>query len=306
LEILSYIPGLGYLAEKGASKIQEFRNLLTGIDGATVTADVTKTVETELTPPTNTGAPSPYDVPGFGIPGPPGFGSGGGAAGKSKLHGVVDISGGAIPILNEDGTYTTTGAVNEASPGESVITRTAIEIAAILQRIDAGVSLIARSLPIPARAELSPIAAMESVFTTTSSVVNNYALAPGPAGESVFERTAIEIAAILQRIDAGVSLIARSLPIPARAELSSIAAPETATRVSPITPRVNMGGDDGARDYYNPRNVAPITQADRTAYSFNERREIVIEVAAEKGTAARIVRAPRDVDIQLVASGGNA
>jgi hypothetical protein len=43
------------------------------------------------------------------------------------------------------------------------------------------------------------------------------------------------------------------------------------------------------------------------AYSFSERREtIVIEVAAEKGTAARIVRAPRDVDIRLVTSGSNA
>jgi hypothetical protein len=67
-----------------------------------------------------------------------------------------------------------------------------------------------------------------------------------------------------------------------------------------------MGGDEGASDYYNPRNVAPITQAERMAYSFSERREtIVIEVAAEKGTAARIVRAPRDVDIRLVTSGGN-
>ena len=68
-----------------------------------------------------------------------------------------------------------------------------------------------------------------------------------------------------------------------------------------------MGGDEGANDYHNPRNVSPITQAERTAYSFSERREtVVIEVAAEKGTAARIVRAPRDVDIRLVTSGSNA
>ena len=67
-----------------------------------------------------------------------------------------------------------------------------------------------------------------------------------------------------------------------------------------------MGGDDGANDYYNPRNVPPITQAERMAYSFTEHRDtIVIEVAAEKGTAARVVRAPRDVDIRLVTSGGN-
>jgi hypothetical protein len=42
------------------------------------------------------------------------------------------------------------------------------------------------------------------------------------------------------------------------------------------------------------------------AYSLQERREmVVIEVAAEKGTAARVVRAPRDADIRLVTSGDN-
>jgi hypothetical protein len=72
-------------------------------------------------------------------------------------------------------------------------------------------------------------------------------------------------------------------------------------------PRVNTGGGDGSAAHHNPRAIAPITQAERAAYSFHEeRRTIVIEVAAEKGTAARIVRAPRDADIQLVMSGGNA
>jgi hypothetical protein len=110
----------------------------------------------------------------------------------------------------------------------------------------------------------------------------------------IITRTAVEIAAILRRIDAGVSRISQSL------------SPIAATRTGPITPRVRMGGDEGASDYSNPRNIAPITQAERTAYSFSERREtVVIEVAAEKGTAARVVRAPRDVDIRLVTSGGN-
>jgi hypothetical protein len=244
LEILSHIPGLGHLAGKGAEKIEEFRNFLKGVDGATVSAEVNvpKKVTAELTPPTGTGVPSPYDIPGFGVPGAPDFGSASGAAGKSKLHGVVDISGGAIPTIDSDVTYTAAGAVNGASAS---------------------------------------------------------------TGESLLTRTAIEIAATLRRIDAGVSFISNSLPMSARAELPSIATPETATHASPITPKIRMGGDEG--DYYSPRNISPITQAERMAYSFSERREtVLIEVAAERGTAARIVRAPRDIDIQLVTSGGNA
>jgi TP901 family phage tail tape measure protein len=242
LEILSYIPGLGHLAGKGAEKIEEFRNFLKGVDGATVTADVNvpDTVEAEITPPVDTAA-SPYDAPGFGIPG---IGAAPGTGGKSKLHGVVDISGGAIPDIDGEGTYTTTSAVDNAS-------------------------------------------------------------APGTATSALTSHV-ISIAAILQRIDASVSLISRSLPPAARAELPAIAAPGTATRTSLVLPRVNMGGGDSP-DYHNPRDISPVTQAERMAYSLEERRNtIVIEVAAEKGTAARIVRAPRDVDIQLVTSGGNA
>ena len=69
-----------------------------------------------------------------------------------------------------------------------------------------------------------------------------------------------------------------------------------------------MNGDGGdTPEYINPRNIAPITQAERTAYNYSERMErLIIEVAAEKGTAARIVRAPRDAEIMLVHSGGNA
>jgi hypothetical protein len=253
LEILSNIPGLGHLAGKGAEKIEEFRNFLKGVDGATVTTDVNVTAEARrqffegknVTPPVDTGVPaSLYDIPGFGTPGIPGIDGVTGTGGKSKLHGVVDISGGAIPGIDGGGTYTATGAVNSAS---------------------------------------------------------------APAGETLITRTAVEIAAILHRIDDSVSLISRSLPLSARQGLSAISAPVTATRTGPITPRVRMGGDEGASDYYNPRNIAPVTQAERMAYSFSERREtVVIEVAAEKGTAARIVRAPPDVDIRLVKSGGNA
>jgi hypothetical protein len=52
--------------------------------------------------------------------------------------------------------------------------------------------------------------------------------------------------------------------------------------------------------------MAPVTKAERMAYSLEERREtVVIEVAAARGTDARIVKAPRDIDIQLVSSGAN-
>ncbi|MDR2097700.1 MAG: phage tail tape measure protein [Spirochaetaceae bacterium] len=262
LEALSKIPGVGDLAGRGSAEIQEFRNFLKGIKkGTTITAEGYDLYEQRkaMGSKAPTKAPtseidelmkslgissSPYDIPGFGIPGIPG--AEGALGGKSKLHGVVDISG-IIPSIDGGGTYTAGGAVTNATP--------------------------------------PPVSAIPEAFT----------------------RTAIEVAAILRRIDAGVSLISRSLPVSVRSELPAISAPETATRISPITPRIHMGGDEGASDYYNPRNIAPVTQAERMAYSLSERREtVVIEVAAEKGTAARIVRAPRDVDIRLVTSGGNA
>jgi TP901 family phage tail tape measure protein len=60
-----------------------------------------------------------------------------------------------------------------------------------------------------------------------------------------------------------------------------------------------LGGD--------PRGIAPVTQAEQTVYSLQERRETVgIEVSAAKGTDARITRAPRDINIELVSSGSNA
>jgi hypothetical protein len=248
LEILSYIPGLGHLAGKGAEKIEELRNFLKGVDGATVNAEVNtpESIEAELTPPVDTGVPAfPYDIPGFGVPGIPDIDGTGGAGGRSKLHGVVDILGGAIPAIDGEGSYTATSAVDNAS-------------------------------------------------------------APG-TGTAALTSYVIAIATTLRSIDGSVSAIAHSLPLAVRAELPAISAPVTATRISPIMPRIDMGGGIGNGDYYSPQAIAPITQAERTAYGFQEdRKTIVIEVAAEKGTAARVVRAPRDVDIQLVTSGGNA
>jgi TP901 family phage tail tape measure protein len=243
LEILSYIPGLGHLAGKGAEKIEEFRNYLKGVDGATVSAEVNTPDEIALTPPTDTAT---LVIPGVA---PLDFsdsaGAGTGAAGKSKLHGVVDISGGAIPSIPGDET-TRTATSGGASPEGNVVP---------------------------------------------------------PA----LTQTVIGIAAVLRKIDASVSIIASSLPIAARAPLPEITATGTATRTSFALPQVRMNGDEeDASDYYNPRAIAPITQAERMVYRVDERiNRLVIEVAAERGTAARIVRAPRDAEIELVNSGGN-
>jgi TP901 family phage tail tape measure protein len=321
LEILSNIPGLGHLAGKGAEKLEELRNFLKGIDDATIIAEVDtpETVEAEITPPVP-GSP-PLDYPDFGIPG---IGSAPGAGGRSKLHGVVDISGGAIPTIDNEGSYTITSAINNASaPGTatSALTSYVISIAATLKSIDGSVSAIARRLPPEVRAELpamtSPATASNNVINfpmpdtgnsyTTTSVINNTVPPLPPAMPAALTSSAISIAAALKSIDGSVSAIARRLPPEVRAELPAMTSPATATRTNLSLPRVNMGGNDGSADYYNPRNMPPITQVERTAYNIEERiQRLVIEVAAEKGTSARIARAPRDADIRLVNTGGNA
>jgi hypothetical protein len=244
LEILSYIPGLGHLAGKGAEKIEEFRNLLKGIDGATVTAKVNPPENVTLTP--DMGKAQEISLPGFNMPE---FALGGAeAVGKSKFHGVFDISGGALvsPFGDSSGTYTASGAIGSAAVPDipDTVTRGMAEITAVLRKIDASVSDIFRRLP---------------VFDTAG-------IAP------------------------------------------EIIRADTVTRTSFALPRVNMSGDsEDAPDYTNPRAIAPITQAERTAYSVEERiNRLIIEVTAEKGTAARIARAPRDAEIELVSSGGNA
>jgi hypothetical protein len=325
LELLAKIPGVGKLLEPAIKGLNDFRNKLKGIEAPVIEAEV-KTPETEfdkLTKEFGIAMPEILDIdyPGFGIPG---MGSVPGTGERSKLHGVVDISGGVVPAFDSEGPYTTTSAVDSASsPGTATaaLTSYVIGIAATLQRIDASVSAIARSLPPAARAELSAINAPEIAARNVINIpmlpvsgkgpqtTDTAASTPPPpilAIPPTLTSNIIGITDTLQRIDASVSLISRSLPPAARAELPAIAAPGTATRTSLALPRVNMGGGDGP-DYHNPRDISPVTQTERMAYSLEERRHtIVIEVAAEKGTAARIVRAPRDVDIQIVRSGGNA
>jgi hypothetical protein len=229
LEILSHIPGLGHLAGKGAEKIQEFRNLLKGIDGATVTANVNPPDNVTLTPPTDKGTQTlttqDFSAPQFAI---------GGADGKSKLHGVVDISNGA-----------------------------------------AGYSLADRAT-----------SATSTATNAVSSAAN-----PAPIIPEIIIRNISEMTYILRKIDTATRDIANGL---------------TSTG-SNLMPNVKMNGDDDeSPNFNNPRAIAPITQAERMTYNVRERiQKIIIEVAAEKGTSARVVRAPRSAEIELTTSGGN-
>jgi hypothetical protein len=255
LEVFAKIPGVDKLLGPAVQAIKSFRQNLTGIDETAIvktkieeppTSDLDAEMA-ELMAKYNITMPE-MDMPDFNTPdfNTPDFSGGFGEA-VSKLHGVVDISGGAGYYAPDDeGTYTTTGAL--ASAGGA-----------------------------------------------------------SPAIPESLTRAMIGIAAILRRIDASVTKIS-NLPVSARSDIPEITAPVSATRASLALPRVNMSGDaEEDSGYFSRRAISPITQAERAAYSTRERREkIVREVVAGPGTAARVVRAPRDVEIQLVTSGGNA
>jgi hypothetical protein len=141
LEILSHIPGLGHLAGKGAEKIQEMRNWLKGTDGAATATNATEDVNAGLSPlgesPTASATPG-VNYPGLDVPGV-GMDAGGE---RSRLHGVVDVSGGArasIPNFTAGdvpGTYTATQAVSTPSVSVQDTIRTAAsEVNSILNEI---------------------------------------------------------------------------------------------------------------------------------------------------------------------------
>jgi TP901 family phage tail tape measure protein len=247
LELLAKIPGADELLGPAVKGLNDFRNKLKGIDTLAIEAEV-KTPETEFDKLTKEFGIAMPEMPDMNIPGldMPGFDLGG----MSKLHGVVDISGGIIPTIDNKGTYTTEGAINSISPptGETIITRAVTDIAGSLRNISDTVLDISRAVSLPVSAR---------------SIV--------------------------------------------RSKLPAIAAPEAATRMSLLLPKIDMSGgeDEDGPGYHDPRQISPITQAERMVYNLAEQR-VLIEVAAERGTAARIVRAPRDVDIKLVRSGGNA
>jgi hypothetical protein len=201
LELLSNIPGLGDLVGKGAEQLQKFRNFLKGTNDAANTAQNRKankkTPADEIDELMRQYGMSGMDYPGFGIPD---FG-GASAGGKSKLHGVVDISGGAGYSPANSGAYTAAGAL---------------------------------------------------VGNTPPSV---------PAIPETLGRAAIDIAAILRKMDNSVLDISRNLPLSARFEIPELTSHETATRTSLVLPQVNAGGGDDAPGYFSPRGISPITQA---------------------------------------------
>jgi TP901 family phage tail tape measure protein len=272
LEILSYIPGLGGLAGKGAEKIAEFRNFLLG-DDANITAKIkVPKVETPSVEPPDLSAYNQavngvtvpgIEAPDIGIPeiaypdmNIPDVGASGG---RSALHGVVDISGGAttpiIPSLNNGipGTQTATSAVSTPAVVDNTpqallsIDRTVQAITALIQNID----------------------------TTTTAILNK----PAPT------------------ITADLS----ALRIPAQAARTPYTLPAVPQRYIETGQRER---EDAERE--DPRRIPPVSREERMAYSLQERRETVgIEVSAAQGSQARIVRRPRSPNIQLATSGGN-
>ena len=234
LEILSNIPGLGHLAGKGADKIQELRNFLTGADNIAATKQnkILQTVETKVEEPPTSEPDRLMAEYGADLPG----------GEKNKLRGVLDISGGAAALPSFDGASAGTassGAGAGATPGANTaaILATVTGIAALLKSIDGNVTAIT-------------------------------------------SRTATAIGA---------------------ADLPSIGSPPTATITGGHRLAGNAEGTDSAR------NIAPVSQGERIAYSLIERREtLAVEVSAARGSEARIIRAPRDIDIELINLGGNS
>jgi TP901 family phage tail tape measure protein len=290
LELLAKIPGVKKLLGPAVDAIEGFRNKLKGVDGTKITAEIeppeTKPPETE---PPKIGA---YSVPEIKTPdlgmldyelpdiSPPDFSNG--ASGKSKLHGIIDMSGGGIPSIpdftqNASGTITANSiGANPAQISESYALDSLLNV---VKHIDSEVEKITRAAVTPdIEKTLAPVTNNFSEIKTVSSVTN-------PASD------------IIPKIET-----------PAAAAAPPVT--RTAQAMPPSFPPLYLKSraDDGINDgYNNPRNLAPITRAERAAYGAGGRREtVVIEVSAAKGTEARIVKAPRDVDIRLVSSGGNA
>jgi hypothetical protein len=144
---------------------------------------------------------------------------------------------------------------------------------------------------------------------------NSNALNPPQTSESYALNSLLNV---VRHIDSEVEKITRAAITPAVgntlspvtnnfSEIKTIT--QTAQAMPPSFPPLYLNNHDDSgtnSGNNNPRNTAPITWAERTAYNLSERREtVVIEVAAAKGTDARIIKAPQNIDIQLVSSGGN-
>jgi TP901 family phage tail tape measure protein len=314
LETLTKIPGVEKLLGPAVNAIKNFRQNLTGIDE-------TATVHTKIEEPPTSNldadmaalmgqyqvAMPGIDMPDIAMPdiSTPIDG------GKSKIHGVVDIAEGAASIPSIGGEPITKTAANGATaaasgaPSTALIAATVTGIAALIRNIDGNITaivsrytqtaIVATTIPIGnASASIAPEGFAEAVNI------------PGVPDTETVSAAISSITAILKNIDNGVLLIVSRTA----AVISTAASPRMAGNVprfaSPPLPRLYTGNDENdAAAASGARNIAPITQGERMAYRLEERRETVaIEVSAARGSEARIIRAPRDMDIELTSSGG--
>jgi len=121
-----------------------------------------------------------------------------------------------------------------------------------------------------------------------------------PAAPSVSVQEAIRAAAY------GTNGVLREILASTRAIETATAAPSSLP--APPRPATAAGGTERERAAAgDPRNIAPVTREERIAHSIRESREtLAIELTAAQGTQARVTRAPKSPNIQLVHSGGNA
>ena len=145
LEILSYIPGLGHLAGKGAEKIAEMRNFLRGDEKVAANIKAPKimpeveTVEAEIIP--DFGNIALPDMSALNLPGFDGASAAAvsGAGGKSKIHGVYDVSGAASVL----GGSTTRSSQGMADAATNAVDSAIQMILSVIRNIDVNITRIA-------------------------------------------------------------------------------------------------------------------------------------------------------------------
>jgi len=234
LEILSHIPGLGHLAGRGASKIEELRNNLRGTSRAEVETETTRAIE-ELgnAPAAVMRATQEVNTPDLSF-----LDNWDNRNERSRIRGVVDVSGGSPFIPN---------------------------------RVIGGSGAVTANAP-----PRQPTVSVQEAIKTASAGVTS----------------------VLREILAATNRVAVALE-----------APVTLNFPMPSVPQRHFDAGRLEReraDADNPRNIAPITSGERAAYSLRETRETLgIEVTAAQGTEARIVKAPRSPNIQVIHSGSN-
>jgi len=120
---------------------------------------------------------------------------------------------------------------------------------------------------------------------------------------------AISVQEAIKTASAGVTSVLREILTATNRAAAALEAPVVLNYPMPSLPQrqIDAGRAERERaDADNPRNIAPITSGERAAYSLRETRETLgIEVMAAQGTEARIVKAPRSPNIQVIHSGSN-